>query len=113
MSKPFHVTVFDNFHRGDPAPRVIGTCATIEETIALVKRRVDRELEHFWSEICVQDGGRSTLDRLVSQYNTFAEVPVAFDEQGTQVFDTAVYMKSRAAEIVAAAETRPAKEPRG
>ena len=80
MDEPYHVTEFDNFHRGDPDESwVVGTYSTAEEAIALVKWKVDQELEHFWSEICRQGGGHSTLDDLISHYNTFAETPVAFN----------------------------------
>jgi hypothetical protein len=107
MDEAYHVTVFDNFRRGDPDECwVIFTCSTAEAAIAVVKRRVDQELKYFWSEICRQDGGHSTLDQLISQYDTFAETPVAFNRQGEQIFDTTVHVKSRAAEIVAEAETQ-------
>jgi hypothetical protein len=109
MDDAYHVTVFDNFHRGDPDESwVVGTCSTPEAAIALVKSRVDQELRYFWSEVCRQDGGDSTLDRLISQYDSFAEIPIAFDRQGEQIFDTTAYVKSRAAEI--AAEARPSSQ---
>jgi hypothetical protein len=108
MDDAYHVTAFDNFHRGDPDESwVVGTFATAEAAIALVKQRVDQELQHFWSEIRDQDGSDSPLDRLISQYDSFAEIPIAFDRQGEQIFDTTAYMKSRAAEIVAEAKAQP------
>src|SRR5262249_49044610 len=103
----YHVTVFDNFHGGDPDESwVIGTCSTAEAAIALVKQRVDQELKYFWSEICRQDGGHSTLDRLISQYDSFAETPVAFNRQGEQIFYTTFYVKPGAAEIIAEAKAQ-------
>lgn len=105
MGEAYHITVFDNFHRGDQdACWVSGTYSTAEEAIAAVKRRVDQELEHFWSELCRQNAGPATLDELVSQYDSFAETPVAFDSDGRMIFDTAAYMKSRSAEMIAEAE---------
>jgi hypothetical protein len=110
MGEAYHVTVFDNFHRGDP-PWVIGTYSTAEEAIASVKGWVDQELEGFWSQLC-RYGGHSTLDGLISQYNAFAETPVAFNGDGEVIFDTTAYMKSRAAEITeAAAQHGPQRTP--
>jgi hypothetical protein len=107
MSGAYHITVFDNFHRGDPdACWVAGTYATAEEAIAGVKRRVDQELEHFWSELCRQNEDHPTLDELMSQYDFFAETPVAFDSDGKMIFDTAAYMKSRATEMIVAADAK-------
>ena len=57
-------------------------------------------MAYLWSEVCHQDKGISTLDRLVSHYNSFAEVPVAFNRDGNMIFDSTAYMKSRAAEII-------------
>jgi L-alanine-DL-glutamate epimerase-like enolase superfamily enzyme len=99
--KPFNVTAFDNFHRYDPNESwVIGHYATAEEAIAAVKSAVESDLRHFWAEVCKQDGGSSTLEQLIDQYNSFAETPIAFDEKNKQIFDTTSYMKERAAAIV-------------
>jgi hypothetical protein len=101
MDQPFHITVFDSFHRHEPEEAwVSGTFATAEETIAAVKRKIDNELAYLWSEVCHQDKGISTLDRLISHYNSFAEVPVAFDRDGKMIFDSTAYMESRAAEMI-------------
>lgn len=106
MDKVYHITIFDNFHRGDWPDECweMGRYSTAEEAIALVKEMVDQELKHFWSEICRADRGRATLDDLISHYNSFAEAPVAFDSLGTQIFDTTAYMKSRAAEMITQAD---------
>ncbi|MBV9702110.1 MAG: hypothetical protein JO163_05235 [Methylobacteriaceae bacterium] len=101
MDQPYHVTVFDNFHRDDPDEVwVSGTFATAEAAIAAVKRQIDSELAHFWSEVCEQDKGASPLDRLISQYNSFAEAPVAFDRNGSVIFDSTAYMEWKAAEMI-------------
>lgn len=101
MDHPYHITVFDNFHPYEPEEAwVSGTFATADAAIAAVKRRIDDELAYLWSEVCHQDKGVSTLDRLVSQYNSFAEKPVAFSRNGDVIFDSTAYMTSRAAEMI-------------
>ncbi len=89
MDEAYHITVFDNFHRGElDACWVAGGCSTADEAIAWVKSSVDRQLKHFWSEARGQDGGHPTLDDLIDRYNDFAETPVAFDSDGQSIFDT-------------------------
>jgi hypothetical protein len=101
MDHPYHITVFDNFHRHEPEEAWVGgTFATAEEAIAAVKRSIDDELAYLWSEVCHQDKGISTLDRLVSQYNSFAEMPVAFSRDGDMIFDSTAYTISRATEMI-------------
>jgi hypothetical protein len=101
MKLPYHITVFDSFRRHEPEEAwVSGTYATAEEAIAAVKSKIDDELTYFWSEVCSQDKGTSTLDRLISHYNSFAELPVAFDDEGSMIFDSTAYMKSQAAEAI-------------
>jgi len=99
MPKNYHITVFDNFHHGECW---LGAgFPTAEEAIAYVKETVDRDLKRFWSEL--RDRKRRTqptLDELISQYRTFAETPVAFDDKGKKIFDTIAYMKARAVEII-------------
>ncbi|HLH87267.1 MAG TPA: hypothetical protein VKX28_02310 [Xanthobacteraceae bacterium] len=104
MADAYHITVFDNFHRGDlDACWMSGTYSTADAAIASVKSTVDRQLRHFWSEACGRDGGRPTLDDLISRYNSFAETPVAFNSDGVSIFDTTAYMESRAAEMISEA----------
>ena len=101
MDHPYHVTVFDNFHAHEPEEAWVGaTFATAETAIAAVKRKIDDELAYLWSEVCHQDKGISTLERLVSQYNSFAEMPVAFSRDGDMIFDSTAYMLARAAEMI-------------
>lgn len=101
MDQPYHITVFDSSHRHEPEGAWVGgTFETAEAAIAAVKRKIDGELAYFWSEVCYQDKGISTLDRLISHYNFFAEVPVAFNQHGEVIFDSTAYMTSRAAEMI-------------
>jgi len=101
MDHPYHITVFDNFHPHEPEEAWVGaTFATAEAAIAAVKRKIDDELAYLWSEVCHQDKGISTLDRLVSQYNSFAEMPVACSRDGDMIFDSTAYMLARAAEMI-------------
>jgi hypothetical protein len=101
MDHPYHITVFDNFHPHDPDEAwVSGTFATAEAAVAAVKRKIDAELAYLWSEVCHQDKGISTLERLISQYNSFAEMPVAFNRDSETIFDSTAYMQARAAEMI-------------
>jgi hypothetical protein len=101
MDHPYHVTVFDSFHRHEPEEAwVSGTYATAEAAIAAVKRKIDDELEYFWSEVCHQDKGIATLDRLISHYNSFAEAPVAFGADHKTIFNSTAYVIAMAAEVV-------------
>ena len=107
MDLPYHITVFDNFHRHEPdEARVSGAYATAEAAIAAVKRKIDDELEYLWSEVCHQDKGIATLDRLISHYNSFAEMPVAFGADSKMIFDSTAYMIAKAAEVIT---KRPAR----
>jgi hypothetical protein len=104
---PYHVTVFDLFHRHEPGwAWVAGTFATADDAMSDVKGRIERDLAYFWSEICRQQESPPTLHALVSHYETFAEMPVAFDADGNMIFDGTAYMKARAARIVAEAPAR-------
>jgi hypothetical protein len=101
MDLPYHITVFDNFHRHEPDEAwVSGAYATAEAAIAAVKRKIDDELEYLWSEVCHQDKGIATLDRLISHYNSFAEMPVAFGADSKMIFDSTAYMIAKAAEVI-------------
>jgi WD domain, G-beta repeat len=97
---PYHITVFDNFHRGECWSG--GGCLTAEEAIAYVKETVDRDLIGFWSHLRRDrtKPTQPTLDELIRQYKWFAETPVAFDDKGKKIFDTIAYMESRAVEII-------------
>jgi hypothetical protein len=45
MDEAYHITVFDNFHRGDWPDEtwVVGTYSTAEAAIEVVKQMVDQE----------------------------------------------------------------------
>jgi hypothetical protein len=107
MDKPFHITIFDNFHRGDfDACWSGGGYSTAEEAIATVKAEVDRELKVFWPEIVLGGRRKRTVEKVVDYYRSFAEQPVAFDQNGKKIFDTDPYVRARAAKMVAEARSR-------
>ncbi|HEY1543542.1 MAG TPA: hypothetical protein VGG01_14105 [Xanthobacteraceae bacterium] len=101
MGKRFHITIFDNFHRGDlDACWSGGSFSTAKEAIAAVKVGVDQELKHMWPQVGLGGQRDRTIDGLVDYYHSFAEEPVAFDQNSKAIFDTGAYVKARAAEIV-------------
>jgi hypothetical protein len=101
MDRPYHIAVFDSFHPHEPDEGWVSeTIATAEAAVTAVKNKIDDELAHFWAEVCQQDNGISTLETLISQYNSFAEMPVAFNRDGDVIFDSTAYMQARAAEMI-------------